>query len=401
MSQTVSGQIIDRRANGSKSDIDFTGGNSNAIAERSMMDVAQTRAAQEVQAAMVIAKKFPRNQTAAWARIMDSCKRPTLAEKSQYAYPRGGQTVNGPSIRLAEVLAQQWGNIEAGVVEIEQRFGESVVMAYAWDLETNMRDVKVFTVKHERHVNAKGGGKTVTKLSDPRDVYENMANYAARRKRACILAIMPGDVVEAAIDACDKTLEGQNDKPLSERIRAMAAAFAGVGVTQAMLEARLQHRLDACIPAEVVQLGKIFNAIRDGHGKPEDYFDAGKPESEAPKPTNLAEKVAPPPATAANPESAPPPAESPKAESKPAEPIPERFTTESPEAESLLTAEAAGVALLMERGHAEDEAKASLAKARLITDFTVSKRSGKEVRAAVLNAIAAGRWDIMAGRIAK
>ena len=45
-----------------------------------MMQVAQSREAQSVQAAMVIAQKFPRDTTRAYSRIMEDCKRKTLAE---------------------------------------------------------------------------------------------------------------------------------------------------------------------------------------------------------------------------------------------------------------------------------------------------------------------------------
>lgn len=55
-----------------------------------------------------------------------------------YQYLRGGTKVTGPSIRLAEVLAQNWGNLSFGVKELEQRDGESIAMAYTWDLETNV-----------------------------------------------------------------------------------------------------------------------------------------------------------------------------------------------------------------------------------------------------------------------
>ena len=55
------------------------------------MAIATTRAAQEVQAAMVIAKKFPRDETQAIARIDRACKRLGLAEQSEYTYKRGGK----------------------------------------------------------------------------------------------------------------------------------------------------------------------------------------------------------------------------------------------------------------------------------------------------------------------
>lgn len=67
-----------------------------------------------------------------------------------YEYPRGGTKVTGPSIRLAEAMAQNWGNLDYGLIELEQKAGESQVMAYAWDLETNTRQTIVFSVPHIR-----------------------------------------------------------------------------------------------------------------------------------------------------------------------------------------------------------------------------------------------------------
>ncbi|BBP87435.1 hypothetical protein BsIDN1_10530 [Bacillus safensis] len=68
-----------------------------------------SRQAQEVQAAMVVAKKFPRDVYAAFERIKKACERKLLAESAVYEYPKGGSKISGPSIRLAEALAQNWG----------------------------------------------------------------------------------------------------------------------------------------------------------------------------------------------------------------------------------------------------------------------------------------------------
>jgi hypothetical protein len=128
------------------------------------------------------------------------------------------------------VLAQNWGNLAFGVKELEQREGESVAMAYAWDLETNVRQEKVFTVKHSRK--AKG---SITKHDDPRDIYELVANTGARRLRSCILGIIPGDIVEQAVEECNKTLAGNNKGPLKDRIANSLNAFKNqYKVTQAI-----------------------------------------------------------------------------------------------------------------------------------------------------------------------
>lgn len=238
---------------------------------QAMVEVASTRAAQEVQAAMVIAKKFPRNEEQSIQRILQSCKRKLLAEQSTYAYPKGGQTVEGPSIRLAEVLAQSWGNIDFGVIELEQRDGESTMMSYAWDLETNSRNTKIFTVRHQRHTR-----KGVNALFDPRDIYELTANQGARRLRACILAIIPGDVVDVALAECEKTMSGNGEGPLIDRVRTMASAFAEMGVTVQMIEKRIGHKLDSTGNAELNALRKIYRSLKDNMAQREDFFPTGE-----------------------------------------------------------------------------------------------------------------------------
>lgn len=241
------------------------------------LDIATTRAAQEVQAAMVIAKRFPRDENEAFARVKRACSRKALAEVAVYEYPRGGQTVTGPSIRLAEALAQNWGNIDFGVIELEQKHGESSLMAYAWDLETNTRVTKVFTVKHERH--KKGG--VVDRLTDPRDIYEMTANQGARRMRACILGVIPGDVTEQATQWCEDSLRSGATEPLADRVRKMAAAFGEVGVTVAQIEARLGHNLSATTETEMAKLRRIFTSIKDGASGPRDWFGDGRAETPA------------------------------------------------------------------------------------------------------------------------
>ena len=111
------------------------------VSRNTQTEMMISRQAQEVQGAMVIAKRFPRDEVESFNRIMQSCKRKSLAESAMYEYPRGGTKVSGPSIRLAEAMAQNWGNIDFGITELEQKNGESQVMAYAWDLETNTRQM--------------------------------------------------------------------------------------------------------------------------------------------------------------------------------------------------------------------------------------------------------------------
>lgn len=235
----------------------------NAVAQSD-----QQRAVAEVQAAMMIARMNPRDPIAAMDRILNACTRPTLADSAVYTYSRGGSDVSGPSIRLAEAMAQSWGNMQFGIRELDQRNGESTVQAFAWDVETNTRREVTFQVPHIRYT--KSGSK---KLSDPRDIYEMVANQGARRLRACILAVIPGDVTEAAVTQCEVTMKSKADTS-TEAMQKMIAAFEPFGVSREQIEKRIQRRLDAIQPAQVVALKKIYASLRDGMSAPSDWFEA-------------------------------------------------------------------------------------------------------------------------------
>lgn len=226
----------------------------------------------EVQAALVVAKKFPRDPVVAMDRILNACTRPGLAAKASYEYAKGGQDVSGASIRLAEVLSQNWGNIDIGVTELSRGIdargvGYSECLAYAWDLETNFRDVKRFQVRHWR--DTKSGGYAI---KEEREIYELIANNGARRKRACILAVIPGDVQEAAERQCELTLKTKVDIT-PELIQTLVDSFAAFGVTKEMIEKRVQKRMDAITPGAVVNMRKIYNSLKDGMSMPAEWFD--------------------------------------------------------------------------------------------------------------------------------
>lgn len=244
----------------------FSGGAVAQPRASAAMESESKRAIAEVQAAIYLAKQFPRDQVAATERVLAACCRPTLAESAAYSYTRGGQEVTGPSIRLAEAIAQAWGNLQFGIRELSQEGGKSTVEAFAWDVETNTRHTKQFEVSHVRHT--RQGAKLLT---DPRDIYEMVANQGARRLRACILGAVPGDLVDAAMQQCETTLRTKIDVT-PEGIKALLAAFAEIGVTAEQIAQKLGHKVDAIVPAEIVRLRKIFRGIKDGYSTAEAEF---------------------------------------------------------------------------------------------------------------------------------
>lgn len=229
--------------------------------------VESSRAIAEAQGKLVIAKRFPRNEIDAFAKVMTACQRKSLAEKAFYSYPRGGETVQGPTIRFAEELARCWGNLDYGIKELSQGNGNSEMQAYCWDLETNTMSVQNFTNPHRKEV-----GKTIKELTSLRDIYENNANMAARRLRARILAVLPSDLVDEAIKECRKTLTGNNETPLIDRVKSMTVAFAKIGVTQEMIEGRLKRKIETMTAEDFVDYIGIFNSLKENNSKISDWF---------------------------------------------------------------------------------------------------------------------------------
>jgi hypothetical protein len=232
-----------------------------------MIESSVARELQEVQGQIIMAKKFPRDAVKAVEKIKTACGRAGLAEVAIYQYTRGGANVTGPSIRLAETIAQIWGNLSYGIRETERKEGESRFESYAWDLENNVRVSRSFTVSHKKY-----SKKGTRDLIDPRDIYEEVANNGARRLRGCILSVVPSYVVEDAKKEIEKTQKAHCDNS-PENIKKMIAAFEEYEVTKEMLAKFIGRNVESIEPAQMLRLQRIFMSIRDGLGIVSDWFD--------------------------------------------------------------------------------------------------------------------------------
>lgn len=244
-----------------------------------LASVEQQRAIAEVQAQMTVARALPRDPVKCMDALINDCMIVSLAEDAAYQYARGGTDISGPSIKLAEAAARRWGNIRSGFREISRANGMSDVVVEAWDLESGYYDFRQFQVKHWRDTK-KGGYQ----LTDERDIYEVIANNAQRRKRAVLLSVIPPHVIEAALTQCELTLKAKADTT-PEGLKKLVDAFATFGVSQQQIEQRIQRRLEAITPAQVVGLKRVYASLRDGMSVPGDWFDPIETNAVGPTPT--------------------------------------------------------------------------------------------------------------------
>ena len=232
--------------------------------------VEQSRAVAEVQAMVVVAQSRPRDETAAIEQMRQACRRIQMANRAFYKFPRGGQTVQGATVHLARELARCWGNINYGVTELDRNdaAGQSEMVAYAWDVQTNARSATSFIVPHKR--DKKGGAEN---LVDLRDIYENNANNAARRLREMIFSVLPRWYVDEAMDLCRITLQkGEGETPLPARIATAIAWFAELGISRERVEAKVGAKSAAWTVVDLANLKISYESLRNKEVTPDEEF---------------------------------------------------------------------------------------------------------------------------------
>jgi len=238
----------------------------NEIMKNEATSHIATRAITEVQAQLFAAKQFNRDEEKAYKSILNACKRPGFADKSIFSFPRGGEVVQGGTIRLAEAMAKYWGNIQHGTVEVERDDNSTKFKSYAWDLETNVRVEKEFTVVHK--IKTRKGVKT---LDDPRDIYEHVANHAARRRRNCIFELLPTDFIEDAIEACKRTMI-KDSRPKEDILKSLKKAFGEFNVTEAMIKQKYNCDMLDLNNEQIQELRTIYTSLKDGQAYVRDFF---------------------------------------------------------------------------------------------------------------------------------
>lgn len=231
--------------------------------------IESRRATAEVEAAVFLARQFPRNTAASIRSMQESCGVKEMADRAYYRYRRGGSNVTGLTIHAARELARCWGNIQYNLVELsrDKDAGSSQMLAYAWDLETNVRAAQITVTPHMR--DTKDGG---TVLTDARDVYENNTNQGARRLRQQILAILPPWFVEMAKAGYDRTLREGGGKPLAQRVATIIDWYGSRGVTLSQLVDKIGANSTEWTVHDVTQLEVIGSSIARGEVSKDEEF---------------------------------------------------------------------------------------------------------------------------------
>lgn len=234
---------------------------------------AQDKAMIDMQIAT--AKRYPRNVQRA---IQNSMAIITLdaetAKTCHYSVPRGNKSVSGPSVHLAKILAQNWGNmrIEAKVVATDEKHVTS--QAVAFDLETNL----AIKVEVKRSIVGKFGRYN----DDMITVTGNAGNSIALRN--AVLAVIPKGVVDKCYNTAKAMITGDvsdETKLIARRKQVVDGLKDTYGVVEKDILAAIGKQAINHITADdIIVLIGIGQAIKDGDTTVEEAFKGGRPPSE-------------------------------------------------------------------------------------------------------------------------
>jgi len=257
---------------------------SSALAEIPIQEggvAAIARDEGELKAGVIMAKKFPRNELAAYNRLMRSCERPSLAGAATYCFPRGGQNIEGPSVDLAREAARCWGNIRYGLRIVADTEDQIHIQGVAFDLETN--NLVSAEDKFKKLVQRKdrGTGTTNWVKPDERDLRELINRRGAICVRNALLQLLPPDVIDDAVmkakETVKKAASGELKQDRKKAISGLISGFAQLGVSVEMLSKYLDHDLEIVNDEELATLRGIWKSIHDGNSRREEHFEVTKP----------------------------------------------------------------------------------------------------------------------------
>lgn len=192
------------------------------------------------------------------------------AEACMYAVPRGGKSITGPSVRLAEICASAWGNLHIETRVVEETDKEIVARGVAWDLETNTK----LASEARRSITGKGGRR----YDDNMVQVTGMAAQSVALRNA-IFRVIPRALVDV-IYAEAKAVAVGNAKTLVARREEIVGRLQKGGIPVERILLRVEKTTVEDIGLEELEtLVGLLSSLRAKEITPDEAFPASASET--------------------------------------------------------------------------------------------------------------------------
>jgi len=232
------------------------------LMDSSIALMAIDKAAIDIQIAT--AKNYPRSVDRS---LKDAMTLATLDEDTAagcfYALPRSGKTIEGPSVRLAEIMAYSWGNLRAEADIVAEDKTTITAMGTCFDLEKNV----AVRVRVKRRITDKYGKRY---NEDMIGVTSNAAISIALRN--AVFKVIPAAFTRRIYLSARKASLGEGGTITQKRQKAMDW-FAKLGVKpEQVFEVLGVKGMDDIGEDQLITLRGLVTAIQDGETTVEQVF---------------------------------------------------------------------------------------------------------------------------------
>ena len=236
----------------------------NEVIEIKQVEVVQAINRSDIDMQIATAKQYPRNIPEVLNKIATYATMDVeTATDCFYVLRRGGSTIDGLSVRMAEIIAGAWGNMRVQTRIIGNDGKTITAQGVCHDLETNL----AVSVEVKRRITDKYG-KTYNE--DMQVVTGNAASAIAFRN--AVLKVVPKAVTKKVIADVKQVALGQS-LDLETSRQNMIQYFSKLGVNEKMLLEYLGKTKREEIDKEAVfELRATANAIKEGTTTVEDSF---------------------------------------------------------------------------------------------------------------------------------
>lgn len=251
----------------------------------------------EIDTQIATAQAFPRSLKAFYNEALSMATlNVEIAESCAYALPRGNKTVEGPSVRLAEIVAAAYGNLRTGARVIYNDGKVITAQGIVQDLQKNIlhtEEVQRSIQQHEwepdpaRPGKNRKTGRMITMTEDMQIVTGRAACAIAYRN--AVFKVVPAALIQDLYEKVKETAKGTAETLVARRDKAMAY-FRGLGVKDAQVFEVLQVKgLEDIDLDKLVLLRGMASALKNGEVTLEGIFPPPDAKDKADKATKAAE----------------------------------------------------------------------------------------------------------------
>ena len=219
----------------------------------------------EIDSQIATAKAYPRDEVLCLRKAEKlATMSPEVAGEMFYVLKRGNTSIEGPSVRLAEVVASTWGNLRTGarVVEINDKF--LTAQGICHDLETNT----CHTANVERRITDKNGRKYRDDM-----IQTTAAAACAIAQRNAIFKVIPMGLLKPIYEKAKNNIKGDT-MSLQDRWNQAVQYWAKFNITEEQLLEYLSVTDPASINGDhIVAIRGLANAIKGGEESLENAFN--------------------------------------------------------------------------------------------------------------------------------